>query len=74
MAASARRPPFVALIAPLLLAACTVGPNYQRPKIDAPPQFRDATATTQSLADTKWFELFKDDKLTELVKTALAVG
>jgi NodT family efflux transporter outer membrane factor (OMF) lipoprotein len=61
----------------LLMAGCAVGPNYQRPAVAAPPQFRGATnpsepAAANSLADTKWFDLFQDEKLTDLVKTALA--
>jgi NodT family efflux transporter outer membrane factor (OMF) lipoprotein len=60
------------IVSAVALSGCAVGPNYQRPKIDAPPQFRDAPATTQSISDAKWFDLFKDEKLTDLVKTALA--
>lgn len=57
----------------LLLAGCAVGPNYQRPGVPAPPQFRgaEASATTESLADTKWFDLFQDEVLKQLVSTAL---
>jgi NodT family efflux transporter outer membrane factor (OMF) lipoprotein len=54
-----------------ILTACTVGPNYKRPDIPPPPQYRGADATPQSLADTKWFDLFHDDVLTQLVRTAL---
>ena len=63
-----------AALAPLLLLwGCAVGPNYQRPAIAAPPPFRGATdaPAATSLGDTKWFDLFKDDKLTGLVKIAL---
>jgi NodT family efflux transporter outer membrane factor (OMF) lipoprotein len=60
------------VVSALTLSGCAVGPNYQRPKIDTPTQFRDEPATSQSLSDTKWFDLFKDEKLTDLVKTALA--
>jgi NodT family efflux transporter outer membrane factor (OMF) lipoprotein len=60
------------VVSAVVLAGCAVGPNYQRPKIDAPPQFRDEQPTPQSVADAKWFDLFKDGRLTELVKTALA--
>jgi NodT family efflux transporter outer membrane factor (OMF) lipoprotein len=58
----------------LLLAGCTVGPNYHRPQIAVPDQFRDAqpSAGPNSLADTKWFDLFQDDTLKQLVTTALA--
>jgi len=56
----------------LCLTGCLVGPNYQRPQVAVPPQFKDADTTgTQSLADTKWFDLFADDTLKQLVNTAL---
>ncbi|MES1256936.1 MAG: efflux transporter outer membrane subunit [Acidobacteriota bacterium] len=58
-----------------LFAGCAVGPNYKRPEITPPAGFRGAPETPPSpvsLADTKWFDLFQDEKLTELVKTALA--
>jgi multidrug efflux system outer membrane protein len=58
-----------------LLTACTVGPNYHRPAVQVPTAFRTAepTATTQpaSLADMKWWEVFKDEQLQQLVRTAL---
>lgn len=60
------------VVSALALGGCAMGPNYQRPKIDVPAQFKDAPATPQSLADTKWPEVFKDEKLTALVKAALA--
>src|SRR3954468_8365880 len=66
-------------IAMLVLAGCTVGPNYQRPALPAPPTFRtpegtaaiDSAADRASMGDLKWFEVFKDEKLQELVRTAL---
>jgi len=56
-----------------LLSACAVGPNYERPKVAPPPAFRGAEGAAQqaSLADLPWWQVFKDDRLTELVKTAL---
>ena len=57
----------------LLLAACTVGPNYKRPSVTAPDQYRGAPAPSQaSLADTRWPDLFPDDTLKQLISTALA--
>lgn len=55
------------------LAGCAVGPNYKRPAVPAPPEFRGATADSgaASVADTKWFDLFQDDALKQLVSTAL---
>ncbi|MBZ5675037.1 MAG: efflux transporter outer membrane subunit [Acidobacteriia bacterium] len=70
------RKPVIAVVAAALLAGCTVGPNYQRPAIPAPANFRapGGTPTTDptSLGDLKWFEVFKDEKLQELERTALA--
>ena len=61
------------LIIPPLLTACAVGPRYKRPAVQAPPQFRGAgdLPSPQSLADSKWFDLFQDDVLKQLVTTAL---
>jgi multidrug efflux system outer membrane protein len=54
------------------LTSCAVGPNYSRPSVPAPPEYRNATETTgASLAETKWFDLFHDETLTKLVETAL---
>src|ERR1700730_14660719 len=60
----------------VLLTACVVGPNYHRPAVQIPANFRAPEplppATAESLADLKWFEVFKDDKLQDLIRTALA--
>jgi multidrug efflux system outer membrane protein len=61
----------------LLLAACTVGPNYQRPKTDIPGGYRGVPATapvaasSESLGETKWWTIFQDEQLQELIRTAL---
>jgi outer membrane protein, multidrug efflux system len=59
-----------------LLAGCTVGPNYRRPAVTSPETFRGSAATgaaadLTSLADLKWFEVFKDERLQGMVRTAL---
>jgi multidrug efflux system outer membrane protein len=63
------------LIAAGWMAGCTVGPNYQRPAVQIPQNFRapDPLPAPQatSLADLKWWEVFKDDKLQDLIRTAL---
>jgi len=61
----------------VFLAGCTVGPNYKRPNTDAPIAFRGltaeetASASTQSLGEQKWWEVFQDEQLQKLIRTAL---
>ena len=56
-------------------AGCAVGPNYKRPVVEVPQSFRAPEplppGQAASLADLKWFEIFKDEQLKELVQTAL---
>lgn len=63
----------VVIAALVLLAGCTVGPNYQRPKVTPPATFRGSedTTTAASLADAKWFQVFQDEQLQKLIRTAL---
>ena len=64
----------IVLIAGILVGCRTVGPNYSRPIIEPPDAFRGAqtfSTDTTSLADLKWFEVFKDEALQDLIRTAL---
>jgi multidrug efflux system outer membrane protein len=60
-----------------LLAGCTVGPNYHRPAVSTPTVYRGLTAEeaarseAKSFADEKWWEVFHDEQLKELIRTAL---
>src|SRR6185503_5885692 len=61
----------------LVCLTCTyaAGQKYQPQKPQTPAVFRGDTATQpdqQSLANMKWFELFKDEKLQELIREAFA--
>ena len=71
-----RQSPLIPVVVAAFLAGCAVGPNYQRPSIPAPSNFRapegTSTADPTSVGDLKWFEVFKDEKLQELERTALA--
>lgn len=56
----------------LLLGGCAVGPNYQRPPVNAPPAFRgEARASTNSFGDLPWWEVFHDERLQSLIHIAL---
>jgi multidrug efflux system outer membrane protein len=64
-----------AVLATGLMAGCTVGPNYHRPAVPTPPTFRAPAPLpapeAASLADLKWWDVFKDERLQELIRTAL---
>jgi multidrug efflux system outer membrane protein len=58
----------------LVVSGCAVGPNYKRPAVNAPTDYRGAQVAAQqaSFADLPWWEVFKDERLRALVQTALA--
>jgi len=66
------------LSAALLLAGCAVGPDYKRPEVQVPPEFRgqapEIPATEKSVGDLAWWEIFQDPVLQELLRTALAAN
>jgi len=66
---------FVPALGLVLLAGCAMGPNYKRPRIETPGEFRGGPATgadaSVSIADTKWQNLFADPVLTQMVTNAL---
>ncbi len=60
----------------LILPGCTVGPDYQAPKVETPASFRtlsqtETKETPESIADLGWWEMFKDPELQNLIRTAL---
>jgi len=67
------------ILALTVLAACSakrVGPDYSRPRVKPPEVFRADTevlqpASLRSLADHKWWEVFQDEQLQHLIRTAL---
>jgi len=59
----------------IVLAGCAVGPNYKRPAMTVPTEYREAPATpvgeAASLADQPWWEIFGDETLKSLIDEAL---
>jgi outer membrane protein, multidrug efflux system len=70
----------------LIWSGCAVGPNYKRPTVNVPVAYRDASteapaspaqnATSSaphaaSLGDEKWWDVFQDRELQNLIRTAL---
>ena len=65
------------LLAVVMLAGCAVGPDYRRPDVSVPREFRgqpQQPASPTSIADVVWWEVFQDDTLLLLIRTALAEG
>ncbi|MFM7123026.1 MAG: TolC family protein, partial [Fluviibacter sp.] len=63
------------------LSACTVGPDYERPKMDLPGQYNaDVPQSSEAGASAKapiaiqqdWWTLFNDPELNKLEELALA--
>jgi multidrug efflux system outer membrane protein len=65
----------ICLILGLLLAGCLVGPNYKRPPVEAPSAYRGdsqvSMAASEPLGDEKWWDVFQDPVLQQLIRTAI---
>jgi multidrug efflux system outer membrane protein len=59
----------------ILLAGCTVGPNYKRPTVNVPTDYRDSmtaqTAAASSFGNENWWQVYQDPVLEQLIHTAL---
>ena len=57
------------------LAGCAVGPNYKRPIVNLPTDYRAATPpqndSAASLGNEKWWDVYQDPVLAQLIHTAL---
>jgi outer membrane protein, multidrug efflux system len=71
---------FVRIMSGLLIASLLAGTvlgqkNYQQAPVKTPDEFRGGEVTspvdTSSIGDLKWFEVFQDEALQKLVRTAL---
>jgi len=61
----------VALILVIALAACSMGPDYERPVVPEPEGFREVFPPGESVANIPWWELFEDTVLVELIDSCL---
>jgi multidrug efflux system outer membrane protein len=55
----------------LLVSACAMGPDYQRPETTMPGAFEQTVDSSSSIANLNWWELFDDEQLNSLIRTAL---
>src|SRR5260370_37321276 len=56
-------------------AGCMMGPNYKRPAVSVPTGYRsampDQPAAAASLGNEKWWDVYQDPVLADLIHTAL---
>jgi multidrug efflux system outer membrane protein len=65
---------FIAPLLLLTLSGCKVGPNYKRPVLDVPGQYRGLApgpGAGGNFAEMKWQSVFPDEVLQSLIKEAL---
>ena len=67
-----KRIAFVAIVG-LLVTGCTLGPDYLRPTMLIPDNYRGVVGApaAESIADLPWWELFRDPVLQQLTREAL---
>ena len=63
---------FIFILAILVLGGCKVGPNYEAPAIETSTSFMYDSLMGDSTVNIEWWELFDDEQLDTLIKTALA--
>src|SRR5579872_2685880 len=60
----------------VLEAGCMMGPKYKRPTVDVPQEYRapapQQTAQASSLGNERWWEVYQDPVLAQLIHTAIA--
>jgi multidrug efflux system outer membrane protein len=66
------RAAFITLVV-FLFTGCTLGPDYFRPKVLVPDNYRGVAGApaVESIADLPWWEVFKDQPLQDLTREAL---
>lgn len=63
-----RRASVVLLIS---LGGCAVGPDYERPEIDTPEDYREQIDQGATFANASWWNVFQDAELNRLITIAL---
>ena len=60
------------IVVVLSLFGCTLGPDFERPEVEQPEEYRQPTETGESIANMAWWEVFEDERLKALIEMALA--
>jgi outer membrane protein, multidrug efflux system len=61
----------VTLMIVVSLTGCAMGPDFKKPVVETPHNFRFSDAESKEVVNLKWWELFDDPVLYSLVVTAL---
>ena len=62
--------PLIVLLLPLMVS-CALTPDYERPELDVPEKYVEPASGGESVANLDWWELFQDEQLQLLLRTAL---
>ena len=54
-----------------LVVSCTLTPDYERPELDVPDEYLEPAPGGETVANLGWWELFQDEQLQLLIRTAL---
>ncbi|MCX7066330.1 MAG: efflux transporter outer membrane subunit [Methylococcales bacterium] len=54
-----------------LLSGCTVGPDYIKPEINTPTQWRNSVKETQNTTNSQWWKQLNDPVLNRLIEQAI---
>ena len=54
-----------------MLSACAMGPDYERPEVPVPDSWESSDTPGLSIATLDWWEVFHDERMVELIETAL---
>jgi multidrug efflux system outer membrane protein len=55
----------------ILVSACAVGPDYEKPEAEVPGSWRFEYSDNAEIVNTVWWKQFQDPVLDELIQTAL---
>ena len=61
----------VFLLLASLIVGCTLTPDYERPELDVPETFGPEDPSGESIANMEWWDLFQDEQLRLLIRSAL---
>ncbi len=61
----------ITAMAILFVTGCVMGPDFEKPVVETPDQYRFSDAQVKTVVNLKWWELFNDPILDSLVVEAL---